>query len=295
MEIFVEQLLNGLILGSQYALVAVGLSLIFGIVQIVNFAHGEFFMLGAYAFSIVYPYDGPIPYPVAVVLTVAIMFVFGVGYERVVIRPILDRGWHAHIIATLATSIVFVNAAMWIWGTSPRTTPTTLSKTTIRVLFVTISWQRLAVFAVTALTFWLLHLFIQRTRTGKAMRAMSQNREACAVHGIDVRRIASLTFGIGAALAGLAGSLIAPLFNVLPTMGSLVTLKAFAAVVMGGMGSVTGAISAAFIIGVTEALAAGYGWHVNIDTAYKDAFPFGMMILVLLLRPHGLFGRRVGI
>jgi branched-chain amino acid transport system permease protein len=295
MDIFIEQILNGLTLGSQYALVAVGLALIFGVVEIVNFAHGEFFMLGAYAFVMVYPWDGPIPYPVAILLATGIMVLFGIGYERLVIHPILDRTWHTHIVATLATSIIFINAAIAIWGTTPKTTPTVFAKTMIQTPYFNISYQRIIVFTVTATAFILLQLLIQKTKAGKAMRAMSQNREACAVHGINVKNISILTFAISSGLTGLAAALLSPLFNVLPTMGTLLTLKAFAAVIMGGFGRVSGAIYASFIIGLTEALAAGYSHHLNIDSAYRDAFPFGMMILVLLFRPFGLFGKKVGI
>jgi branched-chain amino acid transport system permease protein len=295
MNIFIEQVINGLTLGSQYALVAVGLSLIFGVVGIINFAHGEFFMLGAYALTMVYSWNGPIPYPLAIVLTMALMFGFGVIYERLVIRPILEKPWYTHIIATLATSIIFVNSASYIWGTSPKMAPTILAKTMIHTPYFNISYQRILVLIITAVTFALLYLFIQKTKTGKAMRAMSQSREACAVHGINVKRLCVLTFGLSAGLAGLAAASTSPLFNILPTMGSLLTLKAFAAVIMGGFGQVSGAIYASFIIGLTEALAAGYGHHIHIDSAYRDAFPFGMMILVLLFKPHGLFGKKVGI
>ncbi len=295
MNIFFEQILNGLTLGTQYALVAVGLSLIFGVVGIINFAHGEFFMLGAYAFYMVYPWNGPIPYGLAIVLAVIIMLIFGMAYERVVIRPVLEKPYYTQIIATLATSIIFVNAAIFIWGTTPKTIPTTLAKTMIHTPYFNISHQRILVFAVTTITFALLYLFIKKTKIGKAMRAVSQNREACAVHGIKVHRISRLTFGISSGLAGLAAALVSPLFNVLPTMGSLLILKAFAAVIMGGFGQVSGAIYAAFLIGLTEALAAGYIHHLHIDSAYRDAFPFGMMILVLVFKPHGLFGKKVGI
>jgi branched-chain amino acid transport system permease protein len=295
MDIFIEQVFNGLTLGSQYALVAVGLALIFGVVEIVNFAHGEFFMLGAYAFALLYPWDGPIPYPVAILLATGVMVLFGIGYERVVIQPILDRTWHTQIVATLATSIILVNVAMAVWGTTPRSTPTVLARTMIQTPYFNISYQRILVFSVTGAAFLLLHLFTQKSKAGKAMRAMSQNREACAIFGINVRKISVLTFAISSGLTGLAAALIAPLFNVLPTMGTLLTLKAFAAVIMGGFGRVSGAIYASFLIGLVEALAAGYSHHLGIDSAYRDAFPFGMMILVLLFRPAGLFGRKVGI
>jgi branched-chain amino acid transport system permease protein len=295
MNIFIEQLFNGLTLGSEYALVAVGLSLIFGVVGIVNFAHGEFFMLGAYAFAMVFPWDGPIPYPLAILLATVIMAFFGIGYERLVIQPILEKVWYTQIVATVATSIILINTAIIVWGTTPLFTPTGLAKSMIQTPYFNISHQRVFVFVVTAVAFILLHLFIQKSKAGKAMRAMSQNREACAIYGINIRHISILTFAISSGLTGLAAALLSPLFSVLPTMGVLISLKAFAAVIMGGFGRVSGAIYASFIIGLTEAFASGYAHLIYIDPAYRDAFPFGIMILVLLFKPYGLFGKRVGI
>jgi branched-chain amino acid transport system permease protein len=150
-----------------------------------------------------------------------------------------------------------------------------------------LSLQRIIVLVLTVLTFWVLHLFLEKTKTGKAMKAMSQNRDACAVVGVDVRRISTLTFAISCGLMGLSAGLVSPLFSIFPTMGLGLTFKALAAVIMGGFGQVNAAIYGALILGVTEALAAGY-----IASDYKDAIAFAMMILVLLLRPQGLLGRR---
>lgn len=295
MGIFIEQLLNGLILGSQYALVATGLALIFGVIGIINFAHGEFFMAGAFAFSLFYQRETVLGYSIAVALAILALSAFGGLYQRVIINRLLDHSWHSQIVATIATSTILINLAILIFGTTPRVTPTVFSKQIISLPFVNISYQRLAVFVVTALVFLLLQLFIQRTKIGKAMRAVSQNREACVIYGIDVRRVATITFGIGSGLAGLAAALMSPLFNILPTMGILLTMKAFAAVIMGGFGNVKGAILAAYIIGITEALAVSYSHYLSIDSAYKDGFAYGILIMVLLFRPQGLFGRRVGI
>ncbi len=295
MEILIEQILNGIILGSQYALVATGLALIFGVVGIVNFAHGEFFMAGAYIFFLLYRTETISGYFIAVGIAIAIMFIFGMLYERVIIHRLLERSVYSQIVATLATSIILMNLGILIFGTTPRVTPTILSKTILSLSYIKISYQRLSIFLVTALVFIGLTLFLQKTKIGKAMRAISQNREASEIYGIEVQKVAAIAFGIGSGLVALAAGFMSPLFNILPTMGSLLTLKAFAAVIMGGFGNVKGAIFAAYMIGIAEALAVGYGHYINIESAYKDAFAYGALILVLLIRPQGLFGKKVGI
>jgi len=289
MEDLLEQLIHGLTLGSMYAMVAAGLALMFGVVRLINFAHGEFFMLGAYAFWFAYRAVG-LPYPVAGLVAAVVMGGFGIVYERTVIRSILDRSWHVQLIATLATSITLTNLAIIVFGTQAKEVPTGLSSRILEIGEVRIAWHRLLVLGMSLLVFAALHWFVRRTKTGKAMRAMSQNREACAVVGVDVQRVALATFALSAVLAGGAAALVTPLFSIFPDMGALLTLKAFAAVIVGGFGYVQGAIAASFLIGVTESLAAGY-----ISYAYKDAIAFVIMIAVLLWRPQGLFGRRIGI
>jgi branched-chain amino acid transport system permease protein len=285
----VEQLLHGLTLGSMYAMVAAGLALMLGVARLINFAHGEFFMLGAYAFWFGYRELG-LPYAVAAALAPAAMVAFGIAYQRSVIRAILPRSWHVQLIATLATSIVLTNLAVIVLGAQPKEVPTALSSRILDVGGLRIAWQRLLVLGASVVIFWGLQRFVARTRTGRAMRALSQNREACAVVGVDVQRVAMVTFALSAALAAAAAALVSPLFNIFPDMGTNLTLKAFAAVVAGGFGYVNGAIAASFLIGLTEALAGSY-----ISYAYKDAFAFLIMIAVLLWRPQGLFGRRIGI
>jgi branched-chain amino acid transport system permease protein len=273
----------------MYAMVAAGLALMLGVARLVNFAHGEFFMLGAYAFWFGYRELG-LPYPVAGLLAPLLMVVFGIAYQRTVIRAILPRSWHVQLIATLATSIVLTNLAIIAVGTQPKEVPTTLSSAIVDVGGVRLAWQRLLVLAASLVIFWGLHRFVARTRAGKAMRAMSQNREACAVVGVDVQQVAMVAFALSAGLAAAAAALVSPLFNIFPDMGAALTLKAFAAVVTGGFGYVNGAIAASFLIGLAEALAGSY-----VSYAYKDAFAFLIMIAVLLWRPQGLFGRRIGI
>jgi branched-chain amino acid transport system permease protein len=284
-----EQLIHGLTLGSMYAMVAAGLALMLGVARLINFAHGEFFMLGGYAFWYGYR-QLELPYAVAGLLAPTLLVAFGVAYQRTVIRAILPRSWHVQLIATLATSIVLTNLAIIAFGTQPKEVPTTLSARILDVGGFRLAWQRLLVLAASLLIFWALHRFVARTRAGRAMRAMSQNREACAVVGVDVQRVAMLAFALSAGLAAAAAALVSPLFNIFPDMGAALTLKAFAAVVTGGFGYVNGAIAASFLIGVVEALAGSY-----VSYAYKDAFAFLIMIGVLLWRPQGLFGRRLGI
>ena len=289
MEDLLEQLLHGLTLGAMYGMVATGLALMFGVVRLINFAHGEFFMLGAYAFWLAYGVLR-LPYALAAVCAAAAMALFGIVYQRTVIRAILDRSWHVQLIATLATSIVLTNLAIIVFGTQSKEVPTRLSSTVLDFAGFRLAWQRLVVLAGALVIFAALHWFVTRTKLGKAMRAMSQNREACAVVGVDVQKVALATFAISAALAGAAAALVTPLFNIFPDMGALLALKAFAAVIVGGFGYVNGAIAASFLIGIAESLAGGY-----IAYAYKDAFAFIFMIAVLLWRPQGLFGRRIGI
>ena len=289
MEDLLEQAIHGLTLGSLYALVAAGLALMFGVVRLVNFAHGEFYMLGGYAFWYAYRELG-LPYPVAGLAATGAMSAFGWLYERTVIRTILARTWHVQLIATLATSITLTNLAIAVFGTQPKEVPTRLSALILEVGGVRMAAQRLLVLVAALVIFAALEWFVTRSKTGRAMRAMSQNREACAVVGVDVDRVAVVTFAVSAALAGGAAVLVSPLFNIFPDVGALLTLKAFAAVIVGGFGYVKGAIAASFLIGIAESLAAGY-----VSYAYKDAIAFVVMVLVLLVRPQGLFGRRIGI
>jgi branched-chain amino acid transport system permease protein len=286
---FLEQLVNGLTLGSLYALVAIGLALVVGVLRLINFAHGELFMVGSYLFFLA-RLDGHAPYWLAAAATIAGMAALGYLFERVVIERVLDKTWRVQLIATLAISVVIVNSFILIWGLNPKMAPTALSSRFLDLGIVRIAEQRALVFIVAPLAFLAFSLFLQRTRTGRAMRAISQNREACLVVGVDPHRIAGITFAISAGLAGLASALLVPLYAVFPTMGTVLTFKALAAVIMGGFGQVKGALLASYIIGVCEAMASGF-----VSSALADLVVFGVMVLTLLVRPQGLFGRRVGI
>ncbi len=293
MSIFIDSLLNGLTLGAFYALVTLGLALILGVVRLVNFAHGDFFMVGGYVFFLLQSFKPvSIPYPLAVVLTVVALAAFGIVFERLVVHRIIDRSWRVHLVATLASSIILSNAAFLIFTSDPKQVPTEYSSTSVEILGAHTSVQRLLVLAVVVLAFVGLQWFLVKTKIGKAMRAVSQNRDTCVVVGIDIRQITVITFGLSAALAGLAAALLTPLFSISPAMGSLITLKALAAVIMGGMGQVTGGFYAAFILGLVESFFAAY---VPGGFAYKDVASFAILFMVLMMRPHGLFGRKIGL
>jgi branched-chain amino acid transport system permease protein len=288
METFMLHLINGISLGAYYAVVAVGLSLVVGVVRLVNFAHGDLFMLGGYFLIFLYV-DHHIPYSLSVLIVVIGMGLFGLLFERIVVRPVLDRKWRVQLIATLAASMIISNAAILIWGTTPRSAPTVYSKLILHLGPINIASQRIILIIAAVIGFVLLTLFIQRTKIGKAMRAVSQNREACLVYGISIQKVSSVTMSLSAGLAGLAAALITPLFAVWPAVGSLITLKALASVIMGGFGQTKGVIYAALLLGVVESLFAGY-----VSFQFRDIAAFLAMILVLLFRPQGLFGRKLG-
>jgi branched-chain amino acid transport system permease protein len=287
MQFLLDALVNGVILGSQYALIAAGLALIFGVAGIVNFAQGELYMVGAYALYVGQASLG-LPYWLAAIGSVVFMMVFGVGFYTAIVRPVAKAGWQKQLVATLAASVLFVNLAIVLAGSLPKVVHSPLVDNVVAIGSVRFSQQRILVVVCTLLSFLALYVMLKHTKWGKAMRALAQNQSACAVVGIPVHRAGLLAVVIGCALAGVAGATIPLLSNVTPTMGLLLTIKAFAAVIMGGFGNVTGAIVSAFALGIAEALAMGY-----ISTAYADVFVFGVLILVLLLRPHGLFGRAV--
>lgn len=287
MQLFIDQVVNGLTAGSEYALIAAGLALIFGVVEIVNFAQGELYMAGAYFLYIAQTHFH-LPYAFALLVQLVMMALLGVLFYVVVIRRILERGWQVQLVATLAVSILLVNLAIVTAGSLPKTVNSSLTYEIVTAGPVRLSAQRILVFATAIVAFALLASFLKYTKTGRAMRAVAQNRQAAAVVGVPIQRIGLAAVVIGCLLCGLASGTIAPLHNVEPTMGMLVIIKAFAAVIMGGFGNVTGAIVSAFVLGLTESFAIGY-----ISSAYADAIVFAVMIVVLLFRPNGVFGKAV--
>lgn len=289
MVFFLQLLINGVSVGAGYAMVAVGLSLIFGILEVVNFAQGEFYMVGAYVAWFVCGKLG-FSYIFGILAAAAAVGILGGVTERFAIRPLLRRAWQLPIIATFGISLILQNGAIVTLTATPKSFTTFFSGRSIHFLGCMISTQRVLIIGVSAMIFLALHTFVQRTKTGKAMRAVSQNKEACRVLGIPIERVEFIAFVVSGALAGIGGALISPLINVFPWMGALVVLKAFAVVILGGFGNIKGAIYGALILGVAESLWAGYATY-----AFKDVLAFVVLIAVLLFKPHGLFGKKVGI
>ena len=291
LEILSEHIFNGLTLGALYALVTLGLVLTFSVIDLVNFAHGDLFMVCGYTFYLLLNLKSvQLPYPVIVLLVIAAGGAYAMLLERVAIHPIINRNWRTHAVTTLGISIILQNLALILFTSDPRQTPVSYTSEIVELGWMRISQQRIIILVVAVLIFVGIQWFVRRTRLGKTMRAVSQNRDMCAVVGIDVRRVALVTFGLGGAITGLAAALIAPLFSVYPWMGSMLTLKALAAIVMGGMGQVNGALYSGFILGMVEALFGGY-----VSFAFKDVVSFAIFILVLFVRPRGLFGRKIGL
>ncbi len=283
---FIQHVVNGLILGGGYALMGIGLTLIFGIMRVVNFAHGEFYMLGAFFLFTLFTLGG-INFFVAGLLAVVGVGLVGAVVERLVLRRLRDQPIEIPMLATVALSVIIQNLAILLWDPSPKSirppfSPAPLTLGPVHMVAIRIFAGVMAVALIVG-----SHLFIQKTRLGRAMRATFQDAEMARLTGVDVDRIYMATFAFGAALAGASGALLGAIFWVYPAMGDLAALKSFAVVIMGGLGDFLGAIAGGLLLGVAESLGAGY-----ISSGYKDAIGFIMIILLLLWRPQGLFGKK---
>jgi branched-chain amino acid transport system permease protein len=282
-----QQVVNGVTIGVVYALIAVGLTLVFGILDVINFAHGEFYMIGAFLTHALTMRLG-LDFFVALLLTIVGGAVVGLVAERLTVRPLKDRHLFTVVLSTLGLSIFLQHGALLTLGPDPREIELTWGSRPLIIGGVVITFLRVAVLATGAALIVALTWFIRRTTWGMAMRAVATNRAAAALMGIPVDRVYALTFAIGAALAGVAGGLLGAMFTIEPGMGEWAVVKAFSVVIMGGMGNVPGAVVGGIILGVAESLGAGF---LPGGTSYKDGIGYAILILVLLCRPQGLFGR----
>lgn len=285
-EVLKKTLIEGVMFGSLYALIALGYTMVYGVLKLINFAHGDVFMVGAYAafFAAARLGAGPSPTGVNAILIVAwailVCVVLGVGIERLAYRPLRKAPRLTALITAIGVSLLLENGGQMLWTATPRTFPILIPFSEARPFIVIGCAVILAV---------LLEAFVRYTKVGRAMRAVSQDADAASLMGINVDRIISVTFGIGSALAAAAAMLYAtvnPSIN--PTMGLILGLKAFVAAVIGGIGSLPGALVGGVLLGVSEALIATYG-----ASSYRDALAFGLLILILVFRPAGLLGRGV--
>jgi branched-chain amino acid transport system permease protein len=282
--LFVQQLVNGVALGSVYALVALGLTLVYGVLKVPNFAHGALYTAGAYAAYVALA-ALELPYAVALAGAIAMVVPLATLMQQVVFRPIETRSPVHAMIAALGALFFLEGAADAIWGPDFRQVPTPLDGV-VTVAGVNVTEQRLLVTAAAVVTMVGLHLLLERTLTGMSIEAVAQDRDGARLAGIDTRRVALLTFAISGVLAAVAGSLIAPLVLVFPTMGAVVTLKAFVIVILGGMGSVPGAIVGGYLLALAETMAGTY-----VAFAFSELIAFALLVLVLAVRPTGLFAK----
>lgn len=283
--IILQLIINGLLLGGMYALISVGLTLIFGVLEIINFAHGEFLMLSMYATFWMFQLYGIDPY-VSFLIILPVFFFIGLAVQRGIIQPILNAPPLNQIFMTVGLSMVLQNVALFLWTADFRTVKTTYSALTLKTAGLMISFPRLVAFLLAMGLIAALLIFLQKTYIGKAIRALAQERRAAMLMGINVYRTYQIAFGIGIACVGAAGAMLMPVYFVFPSVGSLFVLIAFVVVVLGGYNSLTGSLVGGLIIGVVEAFSGFY-----ISPHLKEAIYFVIFIMILLFRPMGLFGR----
>jgi branched-chain amino acid transport system permease protein len=290
MEQALQHLVNGLVLGGTYALLGIGLTLIFGLMNVVNFAHGEFYALGAYAIFAAVALAG-LPFFAAIGAAILAGVALGALCERVVLRPLRGQSIDTVMLVMIGLWITMQNAELLGWGGVAKSVPHPFPTAPLVVGPLSIAPLRLFVFVASGALIAAVYLVIHRTRLGRAMRATFQDADTAALMGVRIHRINTTTFALGSGLAAAAGALLGPIFLVYPSMGDLAALKAFSVVILGGLGNLAGATAGGLLLGVAEELGAGY-----ISSGYRDAVGFVIIIFVLLLRPSGLFRRaeRIG-
>jgi branched-chain amino acid transport system permease protein len=285
-----QHLVNTAILGGTYALLGIGLTLIFGIMRVVNFTHGELYSFGAYAVFALAMVLG-LNFFAALAMAVLGGIVLGALIELVLLRPMRGADIDTTMLVMIGAWIVMQNTEMLAWGGVAKAIVTPFPEVPLVIGPVSLSWLRLFVLAMALALIGATYLLINRTKLGKAMRATFQDADTAALMGVNINRIYTATFALGSGLAAAAGALLGPVFLAVPTMGDLAALKSFAIVILGGLGSITGAALGGFILAFAEELGAGY-----ISSGYRDAMGFIIIILVLMFRPTGLFARaeRIG-
>jgi branched-chain amino acid transport system permease protein len=290
MDQFLQHIVNMLILGGTYALLGIGLTLIFGIMRVVNFAHGELYTFGAY---FVYLAAALLGMNFFVSLVIAIVFgcALGAAIEFILLRPIRSADIDTTMLVMIGAMIVMQNTEQYVWGGVAKSVATPFGESALVLGPISVSWLRVFVFVAALALIAGSYLLINRTKLGKAMRATFQDRDTASLMGVNIQFIYMATFALGSALAAAAGALLGPVYVISPQMGNLASLKAFAIVILGGLGSIGGATIGGFILAFAEEIGAGY-----ISSGYRDAMGFLIIILVLMFRPTGLFARaeRIG-
>jgi branched-chain amino acid transport system permease protein len=283
---FLQHCLNAIILGGTYALLGIGLTLIFGIMKVVNFTHGELYAFGAYAmFALVMPLG--VNFFAALVLAMALGIVLGAAIELLLLSRLRGADIDTTMLVMIGAWIAMQNAEQLAWTGVAHSIKNPFPTEPLIWGALSVSWNRLFVFAVASLLIAGTYYLVNRTKLGMALRATFQDRDTAALMGVQIDRVHTATFALGSGLAAAAGALLGPVFVVAPTMGDLAASKAFAIVILGGLGNVVGATVGGFILAFAEELGSGY-----ISSGYRDAMGFMLIILILLVRPTGLFAQK---
>ena len=288
MDKLIQTLISGLSLGSIYALIALGYTMVYGIAKMLNFAHGDIIMVGAYA-VITAVFTMGLPPFIAILISIALCALLGIVIEFLAYRPLRQAQPLAVLITAIGVSYLLQNLALLIYGSEQKAFPTIVALPTVHIGGVYIDGITLATLVVTAVIMVALSLFINKTRMGKAMRAVSEDKEDAELMGISVNRTITVTFAIGSALAGVAAIFYGAAYTYIrPTTGAMPGIKAFTAAVFGGIGSIPGAMLGGILLGVIEQLSKTY-----ISTLWADAIVFGVLVVVLVVKPTGLLGKKI--
>lgn len=286
MNELLQHFLNAIILGGTYALLGIGLTLIFGIMRVVNFTHGELYAFGAYCmYALVMLFH--VNFFLALVLAMAMGIALGAALEVLLLNRLRAADIDTTMLVMIGAWIVLQNTEQLVWSGVALSINSPFPADPLVVGPLSVSWNRVYVFVVALILIGATYYLVNRTRLGKAMRATFQDRDTAALMGIKIDRIHTATFALGSGLAAAAGALLGPVFVVAPTMGDLAASKAFAIVILGGLGNITGATLGGFILAFVEEIGAGY-----ISSGYRDAMGFLLIILILLMRPTGLFAQK---
>ena len=286
MDQFLQQLINGLSIGSIYALVALGYTMVYGIIKLINFAHGDIYMLGAYI-GFICMTNFNLGIIESLIITMVLCAIFGMLIERIAYKPLRAATRIAALITAIGVSFLLQYSTMKVMGAGVKTYPASLSSVVFTFSGIRISMQQIYIFVITIVLMVLLQFVVKKTKIGRAMRAVSVDSDAAKLMGIDVDKTISYTFAIGSALAGAAGILVGIYYNSInPFMGALPGIKAFIAAVFGGIGLLPGAVLGGFSIGIIETFVSGYG-----SSLYKDAVVYAILILILIIKPSGLLGK----
>jgi branched-chain amino acid transport system permease protein len=283
MDILGQVFINGILIGGVFALISIGLTLIFGVMRVINFAHGDLLMTAMYT-TYFLSLAGVDPY-ISILIAIPVYYIAGILLYKIFIHPVIRSSSLTQILTTLGLAILLQNLALIFFKGDMRTTNSSLISGSTELYGFYLSNTRLMAFGVTLVATLAVFLFLKRTWTGKAIRATTMDRHAAALMGIDFNRVYTTAFAIGIALVGIAGALLAPMFQTFPTVGSQFGNLAFIVVVLGGLGDLKGAVLGGLIIGLVDAFSAYY-----LTTGLKEAVYFGIFILVLLIRPSGIFG-----